>query len=90
MRVAHAYALAAVFFLAAPPSQAGLPPNSYLDNEVRLEQDHQLYGQPFNNEEADKVVVTVEDRSADVWALGYIPELVAARRHGWVALGPTR
>jgi hypothetical protein len=59
------YLLAAVFFLVAAAAYAALPPNGFIDNEVRLEQDHQLYGQPFNNEAADKVVVTDEDRSTD-------------------------
>jgi len=67
MRARAAYLLATVFFFVAAAGWAALPPNGYLDNEVRLEQDHQLYGQPFNNEEADKVVATDDDRAADAW-----------------------
>jgi hypothetical protein len=95
MHTRAAYLLAAVFFFAAAASWAALPPNGYLDNEVRLDEDYRLHGQPFNDKEADKIVVTDEDRSADVWALGYIPELIGRTtpRPGdfrWVLFGPAR
>jgi hypothetical protein len=49
--------LAALFLFCSAPTNAALPPIGFLDNEVRLEEDHRLYGQPLNVEEARKVVV---------------------------------
>ena len=58
----RADALAALFFLMAAAAWAALPPNSFLDSEVRLEDDHRIYGQPLDVEGAATVVV--EERPA--------------------------
>jgi hypothetical protein len=65
MHEVRAYALAAVFFLAAPASQAGLPSHEYLAKELYDDEQARLYGQPLDLEAARQVVVTNEDRADD-------------------------
>jgi hypothetical protein len=57
MHVRAAYALAAVFFLCALPSQAGLPPYEYLKKEIYDDEQARLYDNPLDFKAASKIAV---------------------------------